>query len=76
MPTQNAVGMPLCPADESVAQKFGEIRAWQLDRGLSTPDLDFVIAVTALPHGMTLVTHNARDFQHVPFLSLADWLVP
>jgi tRNA(fMet)-specific endonuclease VapC len=66
----------ILPADEPVARKFGEIRACQLDRGLSTPDLDLVNAVTALTHGLTLVTHNTQDYQHVPSLPLADWLVP
>jgi predicted nucleic acid-binding protein len=66
----------ILPLEEAVARKFGEIRAWQLDRGLSTPDLDFVNAVTALTHGLTLVTHHTQDYQHVPSLSLGDWLVP
>jgi tRNA(fMet)-specific endonuclease VapC len=61
---------------EAVADKFGEVRAWPLDRGLSTPDLDFLNAVTALAHGFTLVTHNAADYGNVPSLALEDWLAP
>lgn len=64
------------PVDEAVARKFGEMRAWQLDNGLMSPDLDFVNGVTALVHGLTLVTHNKNDYQNIPGLSLADWLVP
>jgi tRNA(fMet)-specific endonuclease VapC len=64
------------PVNEVVAEKFGEVRAWQLDRGLSTPDLDFLNAVTAIVHGFTLVTHNVFDYANVPFLSLDDWLAP
>lgn len=64
------------PLDEAVAQKFGDVRAWQLDRGLSTPDLDFLNAVTALVHGFTLVTHNTADYANVPALMLDDWLAP
>ena len=64
------------PVDEAVGRKFGEIRAWQLDRGLSTPDLDFLNAVTALVHGFTLVTHNTSDYQNIPALALDDWLAP
>lgn len=62
--------------DETVAHKFGEVRAWQLDRGLSTPDLDFLNAVTALVHGFTLVTHNTSDYGNIPSLMLDDWLTP
>ena len=64
------------PIDEAVSRKFGEVRAWQSDRGLSTPDLDFLNAVTALVHGFTLVTHNTDDYQNVPSLTLDDWLTP
>ncbi len=64
----------ILPFDEAVADKFGEVRAWQLDRGLSTPDLDFLNAVTALVHGFTLVTHNTFDYQNIPALALDDWL--
>jgi predicted nucleic acid-binding protein len=35
------------PVDESVAGKFGEVRSWQLDRGLSSPDLDLLNASAA-----------------------------
>jgi tRNA(fMet)-specific endonuclease VapC len=64
------------PVDETVARKFGEVRAWQLDRGLATPDLDLLNASVALVHGLTLATHNTRDYANVPGLSVVDWLVP
>lgn len=64
------------PIDESAARKFGEVRAWQLDRGLATPDLDLLNAAVALAHGFTMVTHNTADYANVPGLSLADWLAP
>jgi tRNA(fMet)-specific endonuclease VapC len=35
-----------------------------------------LIAATALLHGLTLVTHNTRDFANVPGLTVVDWLVP
>jgi tRNA(fMet)-specific endonuclease VapC len=64
------------PIDETVARKFGEVRAWQLDRGLATPDLDLLNASVALAHGFTMVTHNTADYANVPGLVLADWLMP
>ena len=62
--------------DVDVARRFGEVQANLLDTGLRPPGLDLVIASTALVHGLTLVTHNTKDFAHVPGLILEDWLVP
>ena len=59
-----------------MARKFGEVRAWQLDNGLPSPDLDFINDVTALAHGLTLVTHNTADYANIPNLPLDDWLKP
>ena len=64
------------PVDETVARKFGEVRAWQLDHGLASPELDLLNAAVALAHGFTMVTHNTADYENVPGLILADWLVP
>lgn len=64
------------PLDDAVARKFGEVRAWQLDNGAASPDLDFINGVTALTHGFTLVTHNTADYADIPNLQLADWLQP
>jgi len=44
------------PVDESVAGKFGDVRSWQLDRGLFSPDLDLPNASVALVHNLTMVT--------------------
>ncbi len=59
-----------------VARKFGEVRAGLLDQGLPTPNLDLLIAATAVTHGLTLVTHNTQDYANVPGLTVVDWLVP
>jgi tRNA(fMet)-specific endonuclease VapC len=64
------------PIDETVARKFGEVRAWQLDRGLATPDLDLLNGAVALSRGFTMVTHNTADYANVPGLVIADWLIP
>ena len=44
------------------------------DIGTPMPDVDALIAATALVHDMTLVTHNAVDFQPVAGLRFVDWL--
>jgi tRNA(fMet)-specific endonuclease VapC len=64
------------PVDEAVARKFGEARAWQLDRGLSSPELDLLNGAVALEHNLTMVTHNVRDYANIPGLMLDDWLAP
>jgi tRNA(fMet)-specific endonuclease VapC len=68
--------MTFVPVDQDVARKFGELRAALLDAGQPKPQMDLLIAATALVHGMTLVTHNTRDYMAIPGLTLDDWLVP
>ena len=34
---------------------------------------DLQIAAVALQHDLTLVTHNAREFQRVAGLKIEDW---
>jgi len=59
-----------------VSREFGELRAVLLDAGQGTPDMDLLIAATALVHNLTLVTHNVRDFVNLPGLNIEDWLNP
>jgi tRNA(fMet)-specific endonuclease VapC len=61
---------------EQVARKFGEVRAALLDAGQPKPEMDLLIASTALVHNLTVVTHNTGDYINIPGLSLEDWLVP
>lgn len=58
----------------AIGQKFGELRADALDRGYAPADMDFLIAATALVHGLTLVTHNIQDFASITNLHVVDWL--
>ena len=59
-----------------ISRKFGELRAALLDAGRGTPDMDLLIAATSLVHGLTLVTHNVKDFANLPGLNIEDWLNP
>lgn len=59
-----------------VGRRFGEERARQLDAGSQTPEMDLLIAATALQHGLTLVTHNIRHYADVRGLGIVDWLAP
>jgi tRNA(fMet)-specific endonuclease VapC len=68
--------MNIVEVSHAVARKFGELRAALMDAGKPTPEMDLLIAATALVHGFAVVTHNVGDFAHVPGLTVADWLVP
>jgi tRNA(fMet)-specific endonuclease VapC len=69
-------GVTVLEVDLAVARMFGTVRAGQLDRGLVSPQMDLLIAATALAHDVTLVAHNTGDFANVPNLATADWLAP
>jgi len=61
--------------DLTVALRFGTLRGEMLDSGITIPNLDGLIAATALVGDLTLVTHNVADFQAVPNLRIQDWLI-
>ena len=62
--------------DHDCAERFGVVRGTLLQRGISVSRMDLMIASVALVHGLTLVTHNTADYQHVPGLRLDDWIRP
>jgi hypothetical protein len=46
------------------------------DAGTPAPEIDLVIAATAIVHGLIFITHNVRDFAAVPGRMVQDWLAP
>ena len=62
--------------DHDCAEQFGMVRGGLLQRGISVPTADLMIAAVALTHNLTLVTNNTSDFQNIPGLRLDDWLTP
>ena len=61
------------PFDDPCARKCAEIRH-ELERdGVVIGPYDLQIAAIALHHGLTLVTHNTREFSRIPGLKLEDW---
>jgi tRNA(fMet)-specific endonuclease VapC len=62
--------------DASCALRFGQIRGSLQRKGISVSSMDLMIAIVALEHGLTLVTHNVVDFQHIPDLWIEDWILP
>ena len=67
-------GVTVLSVDTHIAERLGTIRAVLLDVPRPTPTIDLFIAATALEYDLTLVTHNLRDFEHIPDLRLEDWL--
>ena len=68
--------MDIVDVDVPVALEYGRLRGALLDAGTPIPDIDALLAATALHLNLTLVTHNTADFSAVPNLRLADWMQP
>ena len=59
--------------DVACAEQFGKTRGSLLQKGISVPTTDLMIASSALVHDLTLVTHNSADFRNVPGLRIQDF---
>jgi predicted nucleic acid-binding protein len=58
-----ASGVAVLSVDASVAKAAGTLRTSREAMGRRVAQVDMLIAATALVHGRTLVTRNARDFE-------------
>ncbi len=56
------------------AKIFGQLKADFRAQGQPLPDLDLLIASTALAENRCLVTNNNRHYSRVPSLTLENWL--
>lgn len=63
------------PFDERASEHYAEIRAYLLQSGQPIGPNDLIIASITRAAGMTLVTHNLKEFWKVPGLRLEDWTV-
>jgi tRNA(fMet)-specific endonuclease VapC len=61
------------PFDDLAANEYGRIRAELECKGQSIGPHDTEIAAIALLNGLTLVTHNVREFSRVNGLAVEDW---
>lgn len=59
-----------------VAAHYADIRSGLQRKGTPIGSNDVWIAAHARATGMTVVTHNLREFRRVPDLKLEDWLAP
>jgi len=58
---------------DQAAMIFGEIRSQLAFQGTPIGAYDLQIAAIALANNLILVTHNTREFSHIPQLQLEDW---
>ena len=63
------------PYDDDAAVSYAKIRFDLANLGTPIGPNDTLIAAIALTHGLTLVTHNVREFSRVSGLAIEDWQV-
>lgn len=66
--------LTVLPFDEPADQHYADIRATLERAGTPIGSHDLFIAAHARSRGMTLVTHNTREFERVPGLNVEDWM--
>lgn len=63
-------GLALLELDDAIMERFAFLRGGLRRRGQLIPDLDLLIAATAMHHDLTLLTRNARHFVRINGLNL------
>ncbi len=58
------------PLSDPVMEIFAQTRARLRHSGQLIPDMDLLIAATAVHHDLTLITRNLRHFERIPDLKL------
>lgn len=58
------------PLDKACMQHFAYVRSTLRRQGQLIPDMDLLIASTALRHDLTLITANVKHFARIPSLRL------
>ena len=62
--------VPVHPVTESTAEIIGRIGAEEAAQGSTLPLADLIIGCCALELGYAVETHNIRDFNRIPGLSI------
>lgn len=61
---------PVLPFDVSAARIHARLWACLASRGITVGAHDLLIAATALAHGASVATHDARGFRQIPGLAV------
>lgn len=61
------------PFDDAAARVYGPIRADLERSGTMIGANDLMIGAIAIANGLTVVTHNASEFNRIPGLQVEDW---
>ena len=67
--------LQVLPYGPKAAMHYGNIRAQLETRGQTIGVNDLHIAAHARSEGLTLVSNNLREFEHVEALQLANWAI-
>jgi tRNA(fMet)-specific endonuclease VapC len=62
------------PLSEAVALEYGDIRSVLRSAGTPLGHNDMWIAAHARSLGLTVITHNTREFSRVARLKVEDWI--
>lgn len=62
----------ILPLTDKIIESFARMRAAPRRQGQMIPDMDLLIAATALAENLTLVTRNRRHFERVPGVRLYE----
>ena len=65
----------ILPFDSDASFEYGKIRYDLKSKGILIGGNDLLIAAHAKSLGLTLATHNTREFSRVEGLSIEDWCI-
>lgn len=68
-------GITILPFDSYASFEYGKIRYDLKSKGILIGGNDLLIAAHAKSLGLTLATHNTREFSRVEGLSIEDWCI-
>ncbi len=63
----------ILPVDVSIARRWGKLAGEAMDRGLTLPVIDALLAATAQQHGLPVVTRNIKDLGRCGVEILNPW---